>query len=180
MFETPAELTELRSLLDASHDGATEHLRGIINDQRTLRATEVAGLMSGMRTLSLATVTARGEPRISAVDGHFLHACWVFSTSLTSAKARQLRARPVVSASYLEGEELAVFTHGAAHRIAEDDTTFAATLGYLTDFYGSSPLSWGDTALFRITPAWMVGYASDRAALLAARGVAEESRERPT
>jgi pyridoxine/pyridoxamine 5'-phosphate oxidase len=52
-----------------------------------------------VRTLNLATVTAGGEPRISAVDGHFLHARWVFSTSVTSAKARHILARPAVSAS---------------------------------------------------------------------------------
>ncbi|MGI8697816.1 MAG: pyridoxamine 5'-phosphate oxidase family protein [Mycobacteriales bacterium] len=50
--------------------------------------------LQGMRTLSVATVTARGEPRISAVDGHLLHAKFVFTTAGSAAKARQLRARP--------------------------------------------------------------------------------------
>ncbi|MEJ7628017.1 MAG: pyridoxamine 5'-phosphate oxidase family protein [Nocardioidaceae bacterium] len=174
MFETRAELRRLQGILDAALAGATDHLRGIIDDRRTLRATEITGLMSGMRTLSLATVTARGEPRVSAVDGHFLHACWVFSTSVTSAKARQLLARPAVSASYVEGEELGVFTHGSAYRITEDDATYDATLAHLTDHYGSSPLSWGDTALFRLEPSWMVGYAAHRESLLASRGVGRD------
>jgi general stress protein 26 len=177
MFETAAELSGLQEILDTSYAGASDQLRGIINDGRTLRATEITGLMSGMRTLSLATVTSRGEPRVSAVDGHFLHAQWIFSTSVTSAKAKQLKARPAVSSSYVEGEELAVFAHGSAYRIAEDDATFEATLAYLTDHYGSSPLSWGDTALYRVRPSWMVGYAAQRESLLASRGVEHEPRD---
>lgn len=177
MLETTTEQRRLQEIIDTSYDGATPHLRGIISDGRSLRGSEIAGLLSGMRTLNLATVTARGEPRISAVDGHFLHARWVFSTSVTSAKARHILARPAVSASYLEGEELGVFTHGSAYRIVEDDTVFDETLSHLTEFYGSSPLSWSDTALFRLEPSWMVGYVSNRDALLAGRGVAAEPRD---
>src|SRR5690349_20733210 len=99
MFETEAELYELQGLLDRSLAGATEHLRAIIKDDRSLRATEVVGLLTGMCTVTLATVTAAGEPRVSAVDGHLLHARWVFSTSLTSAKARQIHRQPAVSSS---------------------------------------------------------------------------------
>lgn len=177
MFETPAELHRLQHILDAALEGASEHLRAIIHDGRSLRSGEIAGLLSGMRTLSIATVTARGEPRISAVDGHFLHARWVFSTSVTSPKAQHLQVRPAVSASYLEGEELGVFTHGSAYRIDEVDEIYDATLAHLTNHYGSSPLSWGDTALFRLEPSWMVGYAANRAVLLATRDVTEEPRD---
>lgn len=177
MFETSAELASLQALLDASYAGASTHLRGIINDERTLRASEIVGVLSGMRTLCIATVTATGEPRISAVDGHFLHAGWVFSTSVSSPKAHQLAARPAVSAAYLEGEEVAVFTHGDAHKISVDDPAYGATLAYLTDHYDSSPLTWGDTALYRVAPGWMVGYAAQRDTLLAARGVRRESRD---
>ena len=176
MFETSDEVSWLQDLLDRSHASATEHLRGIINETRTLRASEIIGLMSGMRTLNLATVTASCEPRISAVDGHLLHAHWVFSTSRTAAKARHIAARPAVSATYLEGEDLAVFTHGHAFQIAEDDERFDETLSYLSAHYGSSPLSWGDTALYRIEPTWVVGYASQRDDLLASRGVAVAPR----
>jgi hypothetical protein len=176
MFETAEDLACLQDLLDESHARATEHLRGIITDARTLRASEVAALLTGMCTLSLATVTAAGEPRISAVDGHFLHAHWVFSTSATSAKAGHLRARPAVSAAYIEGEALAVFTHGQAHRMQEGDVDFEPTLAHLTQHYGSSPLSWGDTALYRVASTWTVGYAFQREDLLSSRGVAREPR----
>src|SRR5215210_7318673 len=112
MFETDDDLARLQSLLDASHRRATEHLRGIITRDRSLSATQLAGLLTGMKVITAATVTTRGEPRISAMDGHFLHGTWTFGTSRTSAKARHLARRPAVSIAHVDGEALAVFSHG--------------------------------------------------------------------
>ena len=94
MLETPDDLARLQALLDASHARSTEHLRGIIHDDRTLSAAQIAALLTGMKVITVATVTAHGEPRISAMDGHFLHGTWTFSTSRTSAKARHLASAP--------------------------------------------------------------------------------------
>jgi hypothetical protein len=74
MYETPEELAALQELLDRSHAGATDHLRGIINDERRLTAQDLVALLTGMKVISVATVTAQGHPRVSAMDGHFLHA----------------------------------------------------------------------------------------------------------
>ncbi len=112
MFETEDELTRLQALLDASLSRSTEHLRSIVGPDRTLTAERLAGRLTGMCVLSLATTTAKGEPRISALDGHFLHGRWVFGTSRTTAKARHLAARPAASVSHLRGEDLGVFAHG--------------------------------------------------------------------
>lgn len=71
MLETSEEIVALQQLLDSSHRSSTEHLRGIINDDRTLSARQIVALMTGMKVLTVATVTARGEPRISALDGAF-------------------------------------------------------------------------------------------------------------
>ena len=169
MFETPEELARLQTLLDASHARATEHLRGIIHDDRTLSATHIAGLLTGMKVITAATVTASGEPRISAMDGHFLHGTWTFSTSRTAAKARHLAARPGVSVAHVDGEQLAVFSHGRAAELEGDE--LAAVDQHWTAHYGSSPLSWGDVVMYRLEPSWMVGYAWKRDELLAERGV---------
>lgn len=176
MLETADELQAMQDLLDSSHSQATEHLRGIIDDNRTLRAREIAGLMTGMRVLSFATVTVRGEPRISALDGHFLHGRWTISTSRTSAKGRHLQRQAAVSAACIEGEELAIFTHGRVEFLAEGHPDFEEVHAHWTDHYGSSPMSWGDVVLMRLNPTWMVGYASKRDDLLAARSVAPEPR----
>ncbi len=169
MFETSDELARLQSLLDSSHSRSTEHLRGIINDDRTLSATAIAGLLTGMRVITAATVTARGEPRISAVDGHFLHGTWTFSTSRTSAKARHLARRPAVSVAHVDGETFAVFSHGRVVELTSDD--LATVDAHWTSHYGSSPLSWGDVVMWRMEPSWMVGYAFRRDELLAERGL---------
>src|SRR5947208_10038095 len=121
MLETTEELARLQSLLDASHARASEHLREIISDRRTLSATQIAGLLTGMKVITAATVTAHGEPRISAMDGHFLHGTWTFSTSRTSAKARHLASRPAVSVAHVDGEALAVFSHGHVVELTGDE-----------------------------------------------------------
>jgi general stress protein 26 len=169
MFETPDDLARLQELLDASHTRATEHLRGIINDGRTLSAPQVAGLLTGMKVITAATVTAHGEPRISAMDGHFLHGTWTFSTSRTSAKAHHLARRPAVSVAHVDGEALAVFSHGHVVELVGDE--LAAVNEHWTAHYGSSPLTWGEVVMWRLEPTWMVGYAFQRAQLLAERGV---------
>jgi general stress protein 26 len=169
MLETPDELSGLQSLLEASHARSTEHLRGIINGERTLTAHQVVGLLTGMKVISVATVTAHGEPRISAMDGHFLHGTWTFSTSRTAAKARHLAARPAVSVAHVDGEALAVFSHGRAVELSGDE--LAAVDQHWTGHYGSSPLSWGDVVMFRLDPSWMVGYAFRRDELMAERGL---------
>src|SRR3954463_6901857 len=157
MLETPDETASIQALLDASHAKASGHLRNIIDDDRALTAEQLVALLTGMKVLSVATVTAAGEPRISALDGHFLHGTWTFSTSGTAAKARHLAARPAVSVAHVDGEELAVFSHGQAEQLHESDAGWAETLGHWTEHYGSSPLSWGEEVrLYRLRPHWMV------------------------
>jgi pyridoxine/pyridoxamine 5'-phosphate oxidase len=168
MKETTAEVTELQRLLDAAYERSTAHLRTIITGPRKLDAEDLTKVLTGMCTLNLATVTANGEPRISAVDGHFLHARWVFTTSGTAAKARHLRARPAASISYVDGERIGVFSHGQVEFLDSDHPEFAEIEDHLTNHYGSSPSSWGDEIVYcRLQPSWMVGYAFDKSALLA-------------
>ncbi len=172
VYETSEDLDRLQALLDASHAKATEHLRAIITGDRVLSARDLVALLTGMKVVSVATVTAHGEPRISAVDGHFLHGTWSFSTSGTSAKARHLEARPQVSVAHVDNEELGVFSHGSVELIAPGDDDYDETLEHWTRHYGGSPLTWGpDIRVYRYLPTWMVGYAFQREALLARRGL---------
>lgn len=171
MLETTDETAALQALLDASHARATGHLRSIIDDDRSLSARQLVGLLTGMKVLSVATVTASGEPRISALDGHFLHGTWTFGTSGTSAKAKHLAARPAVSVAHIDGEDLALFSHGHAELIepgADRDEVDA----HWTAHYGSSPYSWGDDIrMYRLRMTWAVAYAAKRDELLRARRV---------
>ena len=173
MYETPQEVAALQDLLDRSIARSTEHLRAIIRDQRVLSAEDLVALLTGMKVLSVATVTASGEPRISALDGHFLHGTWSFSTSGTALKAAHMRARPAVSVAHIDNEELGVFSHGSVSDLQPTDAEFDETIAHWTKHYGSSPLEWGeDIRLYRYAPHWMVGYAFKRDELMASRGLA--------
>jgi general stress protein 26 len=137
-----------------------------------LSAADVTALLTGMKVVALATVTARGEPRISAVDGHFIHGTWTWGTSGSSAKARHLEARPAVSIAHVDNEDLAVFAHGKAERLGSADPGWDETLSHWTAHYGGSPLEWGDDIrLYRMAASWMVGYAADREQLLMSSGL---------
>lgn len=172
MYETPAEVARLQDLLDRSHAASTDHLKAIIHDDRMLTATDLVALLTGMKVLSVATVTARGEPRISALDGHFLHSTWSFSTSGTSAKARHLESRPAVSVAHVDGEAMAVFSHGSAVAMSPAHPQWAETLDHWIRHYDSSPLDWGpDVRLYDYRPTWMVGYAFQRDEVLRERGI---------
>ena len=171
MLETSDEIDTLQALLDASHARATGHLRGIITDDRTLSAEQLVALLTGMKVLAVATVTASGEPRISALDGHFLHGTWTFSTAGGAAKAKHLERRPAVSVAHIDGEEFALFSHGTAQLMpagpARDEVE-----AHWTAYYGSSPWSWGeDIRMYRLRMRWAVAYAFKREDLLRARHV---------
>lgn len=171
MLESPDEVEALQTLLDASRAKSTGHLRSIVTDERTLGAEQLVALLTGMKVLSVATVTASGEPRISALDGHFLHGTWTFSTAGGSAKARHLARNPAVSVAHVDGEDLALFSHGSAELLGPGPDLDEVE-AHWTAHYGSSPFSWADDVrMYRLRMTWAVAYAADPQALLRTRGV---------
>jgi len=159
MYETPDEMAALQRLIDASHARATAHLNDIIGGERRMTAEQVVAAVDGMKVLTLATVTARGEPRVSAVDGHFLHGTWTFGTDGRSAKARHIAARPAISVAHVDGERLGLFAHGRAVRLRPGDGWFEPTVSHWAAHYGSDPTTWGeDIRMYRLEPTWFVGY----------------------
>jgi hypothetical protein len=114
VLETVDEIRELQDLLDRSAASAGSHLRGIITDERRLSAEQLCSRLQGMVLLVVATTTADGRPLCGPVDGYFLHGSFWFSSGRDSVRMRHLRRRPVVSATHLPGEQLAVTVHGQA------------------------------------------------------------------
>jgi hypothetical protein len=162
MLETAEELGNLQRLLDHSMAGAGEHLRGIITGERRLSAADLAGRLPGMRLLTVATVTADGRPLAGPVDGYFLHGTFWFSSGRNSVRMRHLAARPVVSATHLPGEELAVTVHGRAELFDLGDPAAAELRQAMLDWYvprqGPEFESWLnalDAVAARIEPAKM-------------------------
>jgi general stress protein 26 len=161
--ETNQELDELQALLDASFARSSKHLLSIMTPQRRLDARRLVGELTGIAVLNVATVTAGGEPRISAVDGHFLHGRWHFTTAADSPKVRQLRARPSISAAYTPRDGFGVFVHGTAELLQPGSAPYEQLDAHCQRLYGQSPSEWADDfgaiAFFRIKPHWMVAFA---------------------
>ena len=151
------DVDALQELLDASFERSSEHLRSIMTSERRLSADRLRAELPCPAVLNIATVTASGEPRISAVDGHFLDDAWHFTTAAPSPKARQLLARPAISASFTPRDGYGVFCHGTA--ISLEGAQRARLRQHFADVYGADPEDWGDIAYFRIDAAWLVGFA---------------------
>lgn len=114
MHETAEDLAALQELLDRSYASAGRHLLRIHAPERRLSAEQLSERLTGMRLLSLATVTADGRPIVGPVDGIFYRGAFHFGSAPDSLRFRHIRARPQVSATHLPGEELAVTVHGRA------------------------------------------------------------------
>jgi hypothetical protein len=171
MHETAEERAALQELIDTSFAGASAHLRGIMEPQRRLTAEQVIADIPSPAVLNLATVTRRGEPRLSAVDGHFLHGRWYFTTAGDSPKAMQIATRAAVSASYTPRDGYGIFCHGHASSVDGDERQML--IDHCTRVYGRSPETFGEgIAYLRIDPNWLVGFAFSDAEM------AEFSRER--
>jgi nitroimidazol reductase NimA-like FMN-containing flavoprotein (pyridoxamine 5'-phosphate oxidase superfamily) len=114
MHETADDLVVLQGLLDRSYASAGEHLKRIITPERRLTAADVAGRLTGMSLLTLATVTADCRPLVGPVDGVFFRGAFHFGSAPDSVRMRHLRARPQVSATHVPREALSVTVHGRA------------------------------------------------------------------
>jgi hypothetical protein len=152
----------LQDLLDRSFARSSGHLTSIMEPQRRLSAERLAADLAQMVILAVATVTAAGEPRVSAVDGHFIAGRWWFGTSAASAKARHLAARPAVSAAYTPRDGYGVFTHGTAVPVDPDAPASAGLIARLNATYGHGPEGWPEpVAFYRIDPSWMTAFAME-------------------
>jgi hypothetical protein len=162
--ETESDILELQALLDASLARSGSHLRSIIRPGE--RTPSVVSELSGMRTIVVTTVSESGRPRTSAVDGHFLHGRFVFTTSGDSFKARDIAARPAVSAAFVDGERFAVFVHGDAESLTDAHPDRDNVEAHLTAHYGASPTTWGPEIMYyRVAQHFMVAYGSDPSTL---------------
>jgi nitroimidazol reductase NimA-like FMN-containing flavoprotein (pyridoxamine 5'-phosphate oxidase superfamily) len=181
MRETASELDALQVLLDGSFGRSSEHLTSIMAPARRLSATRIVAELPSPVVLNIASVTAGGEPRVSAVDGHFMHGHWYFTTDAGSAKVGQLRARPAISASYTPRDGYGVFCHGRAVELPPGPERQMA-LDHFIDTYGQSPEDWGDIYYARIDAHWLVGFAMtpDEEAEMAKQRQERETRRSAT
>src|SRR5699024_9408427 len=143
MHEISTDLERLQHLLDESHASMGAHMRSILTPERRLGARELVDLLQGMRLLSLATVTAKGEPRVGPVDSFLYKGQFWFGSSPDSVRFRHIRHRPAVSAVHLDGEKLSITVHGKAELIDINAPENAVFRGICLEFYGPTWEEWG-------------------------------------
>jgi hypothetical protein len=153
MHETDADLRALQKVLDESYKVAGSHLRSIFDSTRRVPAAELVALLPGMQVIDLATVTAKGEPRVAPVDGLFFRGMWHFGSAQDSVRARHLAARPAASAAHTRGEGLCILTHGYVEPIPLRDPSASEFVAYLREIYPTFD-EWAslDAAYWRLHP----------------------------
>ena len=163
MYERPSDLADLQALLERSIVGAGPHLTSILSPERRLTAEQLVERLPGMRLLTLATVTAAGEPRTAPVDGLFFQGRFWFGSSNDSVRFQHVRARPAVSATHLPGESLAVIVHGTCTLIDINDDAMRGFRDYCLEVYGPGWREWGPPNQYaRIDPTRMFTFALPR------------------
>lgn len=148
MHESPADLERVQRLLDESHRSMGEHMRSILTPERRLDAKDLVDRLQGMRLLSLATVTSKGEPRVGPIDGLFYRGEFWFGSTPESVRFRHIRRRPSVSAVHLESEAFAVTVHGTATLIEVNAAGYREFRDYCIDIYGEGWHEWGAPAQY--------------------------------
>jgi len=156
MHETADDLVDLQRLLDESYAAAGNHLRRIFTEERRVAADRLPAELTGVQVLSLATVTAAGEPRVGPVDGLFFRGRLHFGSAHDSARFRNLRARPAVSAAVIRGESFAVIVHGTARELDMGAPEQQGFGDYCREVYGEGWEQWAaDSPYARIEPVKM-------------------------
>jgi len=160
MFETDAELAELDAMFEAHLAGANPHMLGIVTPERRLTARQVARYLTGTKHVAFATVTSKGEPRVSPLDSLFIHGRFTLSTGGQATKLKHLRRNPACSAVHMDGDTVAVAVNGRVEWITREHPEHDEIHLAWSKNYHSDPYTWGDEiAFFRIEPSSMWAYA---------------------
>lgn len=137
MNETRDDLIALQRILDESYASSGEHLRSIFVPEHRSSAADLVAALTGVFLINLATVTARYEPLVAPVDGLFYRGRLWFSLPPGAQRARHLRVRPQVSATYVEGDRApCLIVHGTAHQVGDTHPFFAGWDQYARSVYG--------------------------------------------
>lgn len=146
MRETAEDLRELQDLLDQSIDQAGPFLKSSFEmPDHSLSAQQIVNHLEGLPTISLASVTAAGEPRVAPIGAILYRGRFHAPTVRSGARVRHYERRPALSATYYEGIDLAIIMHGRATIIDEADPSFAPVDAELQRMTGESVLEWEST-----------------------------------
>ena len=139
--ENQDDLQSLQKILDDSIENAGEFIKKEFKmPQNSFSASEIVKLFQGRKTVSMATVTVKGEPRVAPVGGHLYRGYFHIPSVNKAARTRHLLKRPGISMTYYEGVDVAIIVHGKAILIDNKDETF----NELVQWTGENVDNWGD------------------------------------
>src|SRR5215468_8892237 len=99
--ESAQDMQDLQALLDSSITRAEPVLRRSFEmPEHSLSARQIVSRLQGIVTLALATVTAKGEPRVAPIGSVFYKGHFNIPTVRSAARTRHILARPAVSLTY--------------------------------------------------------------------------------
>ena len=151
MHETPQDVAELDELLQRSIEQAGPFLRSSFEmPEKSLTAAQLCRALDGIQTVAIATVTARGEPRVAPIGAFLYRGHFYIPTTMESARVRHVRRRPGVSLTRFDGIDFAIIVHGDAVVLGEEDSEFATLERIQRELTGSTVLDWGTGAFIRV------------------------------
>lgn len=139
MHEMKKDLAKLQRALNKSYASAGEHLRSMFEPELRSSAEDLAGALTGIFVINLAVVTASCEPLVAPVDGLFYRGRLWFGLPPKSQRVRHVRARPAVSATYIEGEMpegCCLIVHGTAREVTYGHPMHVGYAKYVLPLYG--------------------------------------------
>ena len=153
MGETPEDMQHLQQLLDRGIEQAGPFLRTSFQmPSCSLSAAQLTRYLQGIQTVALATVTAKGEPRVAPIGALFYRGRFYIPTVATAARTRHVLQRPAVSLTHFVGNDLAILVHGRATvltpEVPEFESLEAMHRASSTD--GTSARDWGEGVYLRI------------------------------
>ena len=154
MHETEDDLAWMQSVIDHSIATAGPYLRSSFRmPTHSMSPRQIVGLLNGILDVAIATVTAKGEPRVSPIGAVFWRGRFYVPTLAAAARVRQLRRNRAVSVTYYQGVDIAIIVHGRAAFIEPPDEDFPALYELQQETSGQNVRGWGENPLYiRVDP----------------------------
>jgi len=151
MQETQKDLQRLQTLIDQSIAQAGGFLRKSLQmPEKSLSAEQLVRYLQGIKVVAMASVTAKGEPRVAPVGSLFYRSRFYIPTVATAARTRHLLKRPAASLTHYLGVDLAIIVHGRAALLPADHADFATLDDLHHESAGNSVQDWGEGVYLRI------------------------------
>ena len=164
MYELQSDVQALQQLIDRSILEAGDFLKKSFQmPDHSLSAVELIERLQGNLTVSLATVTSNGEPRVAPINAIFYRAKYYIPTVHSAARTKMIKRNASISLTQYEGDKFAVIIHGTATLI-DTEHNYYSDLDKLRTELGLSDISkWGkgnEGVYIRIEPHVLYTYTS--------------------